>query len=156
MQNKGLYELHLQKSFGMITIDVKRVHGDFGFEASDAHGHHIKIDTSPETGGENFGVRPMQSLLMGLGGCSGIDIVSILKKQRQQIEHFSMHIEGEREQGKEPSLWKTIHILFALKGNIDAEKAKRACELSIDKYCSVAATLRAAGADISWEVKVNE
>jgi putative redox protein len=154
MQNKGLYELHLQKSFIMITIDVKRVHGDFGFEASDAHGHKIKLDTSPETGGENFGVRPMQSLLMGLGGCSGIDVVSILKKQRQQVEHFSMHISGEREQGKEPSLWKTIHIVFTVKGNIDPEKAKRACELSIDKYCSVAATLRAAGANITWEVVV--
>src|SRR5579863_1696761 len=100
MQNKGLYELHLQKSFGMITIDVKRVHGDFGFEASDAHGHHIKIDTSPETGGENFGVRPMQALLMGLGGCSGIDILTILKKQRQEVKDYKMTINGQRETGK--------------------------------------------------------
>lgn len=138
----------------MIAIDVNRVHGDFGFEASDAYEHSIKLDTSPETGGDNFGVRPMQSLLMALGGCSGIDVVSILKKQRQQIDHFHMHIEGEREQGKEPSLWKVIHVVFTLKGNIEQEKAKRACELSMDKYCSVAATLRAAGANITWEVMV--
>jgi putative redox protein len=65
-----------------------------------------------------------------------------------------MHIEGEREAGKEPSLWKTINIIFELKGNIDLEKAKRACELSMDKYCSVAATLRSAGASINWEVRI--
>lgn len=138
----------------MINIELTRVNGDFGFEARDADGHKVKLDSSPETGGENFGVRPMQNLLMSLGGCSGIDIVSILKKQRQQIDGFNMFIEGEREQGKEPSLWKTINIIFELKGDVDIEKAKRACELSIDKYCSVAATLRAAGAAIKWEVRV--
>lgn len=138
----------------MIEITLDRKEGDFGFEAKDAQGHIIKIDSSLENGGANFGVRPMQSLLMGLGGCSGIDVVSILKKQRQVIESFKMTIQGEREQGKEPSLWKTIHIVFELSGQVDEEKAKRACVLSIDKYCSVAETLRRAGASITWEVKV--
>ncbi len=138
----------------MIHITVDRVHGDYGFEASDTHGHKVRLDTSPETGGHNFGVRPMQILLMGLGGCSGIDIVSILKKQRQTVKSFRMLIDGEREHGVEPSLWKDIKIIFELKGRIDLEKAKRACELSIDKYCSVAATLRKAGCKIKWEVKV--
>jgi putative redox protein len=138
----------------MINIELKRVHGDFGFEARDANGHTVKLDSSPETGGENFGVRPMQMLLMGLGGCSGIDIVSILKKQKQVVEGFNMHIEGEREHDKEPSLWESINIIFELKGKIDIEKAKRACELSIGKYCSVAATIRGAGAKINWEVRV--
>ncbi len=141
----------------MIHIEVNRVNGDFGFEAEDEHGHTVTLDTSPETGGRNFGVRPMQILLMGIGGCSGIDVVSILKKQRQTIDSFRIHIDGEREQGKEPSLWKHIKIVFELKGEIDPEKAKRACELSIDKYCSVAATLRAAGCKIEWEtiIKTN-
>jgi len=138
----------------MINIELKRVHGDFGFEARDANGHTVRLDSSPESGGENFGIRPMQMLLMSLGGCSGIDIVSILKKQRQQVDGFNMHIEGEREQGKEPSLWKKVNIIFELTGNIDPEKAKRACELSLDKYCSVAATLKAAGCDMKWEVRV--
>jgi putative redox protein len=138
----------------MINIELKRVNGDFGFEARDANGHTVRLDSSPETGGENFGVRPMQMLLMGLGGCSGIDIVSILKKQRQNVEGFNMHIEGERQQDKDPSLWENISIIFELKGKIDLEKAKRACELSIGKYCSVAATLRAAGAHIKWEVRI--
>jgi putative redox protein len=140
----------------MINIELTRLHGDFGFEARDSNGHTVRLDSSPESGGENFGVRPMQILLMGLGGCSGIDIVSILKKQRQQVDGFNMFIEGEREPGKEPSLWKTVNIVFELKGNIDIEKAKRACELSIDKYCSVAATLKAAGCNIKWEVRIRE
>ena len=138
----------------MIEITLDRKEGDFGFEATDAQGHVIKIDSSIENGGANFGARPMQLLLMALGGCSGIDVVSILKKQRQVIEGFRMNIKGEREQGKEPSLWTTIHIVFELSGQVDEEKAKRACTLSIDKYCSVAETLRRAGATITWEVKV--
>ncbi len=139
----------------MIKIGVERLHPDFGFEATDAYGHKVPIDTSPEEGGTSFGVRPMQLLLMGLGGCSGIDIVSILKKQRQTVEGFSMNIEGERETGKEPSLWKTIRIIFELRGNIDPVKAYRACELSMEKYCSVGETLRRAGCELKWEVKVN-
>src|SRR5688572_30461229 len=106
----------------MIKVEIERVEGDYGFEARDANGHTIRIDTSLETGGTNFGVRPMQMLIMGLGGCSGIDIVSILKKQRQEIEGFKMIVEGERESGKEPSLWHDVTIIFELRGNIDPAK----------------------------------
>ena len=139
----------------MIQINLKRVQADCGFEATDINGHVIRMDTSPETGGVNFGVRPMQVLLMGLGGCSGIDIVMILKKQRQTVDDFSIRIEGERETGKDPSLWKNVKVIFELTGKIDMEKAERACELSMDKYCSVAETLRRGGTQFSWEVRVN-
>jgi putative redox protein len=138
----------------MITIEVNRVQDDYGFEARDANGHTVRIDTSPETGGKNFGARPMQLLLMALGGCSGIDVVSILKKQRQELKGYKTFIEGEREQGKEPSLWKTVKVIFELTGNIDQDKAERACALSMEKYCSVAETLRRAGCDLQWEVRV--
>ncbi len=93
---------------------------------------------------------------MGLGGCSGMDIVSILNKQRQKIETFSMDIHADRETGKEPALWTNAHIIFELKGEIEPDKAKKACELSMDKYCSVAATLKAANCIITWEVRVND
>lgn len=139
----------------MIEINLHRKEGDFGFEATDANGHVVRLDTSDETGGVNFGVRPMQMLLMGLGGCSAIDIVMILKKQRQVISDFSIKITGEREPGKEPSLWQTVKIIFFLKGDIDKEKAERACQLSMDKYCSVAATLLKSGTNLTWEVVVN-
>ena len=70
----------------MIHVEVKLANGEYGFEAADAFGHKVKLDTSPDTGGKNFGVRPMQMLLMGLAACSGIDIMSILRKQRQTVE----------------------------------------------------------------------
>ena len=140
----------------MVKIEVDRVSGDYGFEATDAYGHKVRIDNSPEGGGSNFGARPMQLLLMGLGGCSGIDIISILKKQRQTVKRFSMHIEGEREKGKEPSLWESVKIIFELEGDIDPDKAQRAVQLSMDKYCSVAETLRRAGGELKWEVRVNQ
>ena len=139
----------------MVEITIDRVEGDYGFQAKDALGHAVKIDSSIENGGKNFGTRPTQLLLMGLGSCSGIDIVAILNKQKQTIDSFKMHIKGQREKDKTPALWETIHMVFELRGNIDEDKASRACALSVDKYCTVAETLRRAGAKITWEVKVN-
>jgi putative redox protein len=156
MQNKCLGTVNLQKTFNyMVQIQIDRVSGDFGFEAKDAFGHVVRMDSSPESGGEDFGVRPMQMLLMALGGCSGIDVISILKKQRQPVEGYKMAIEGHREHGKEPALWINVHVIFELTGQIDPDKAKKACELSMDKYCSVAATLREAHCNITWAVTLN-
>jgi putative redox protein len=139
----------------MIEINLKRKNGDFGFEATDANGHTALMDSSAESGGLGSGIRPMQMLLMGLGGCSAIDIVMILKKQRQQMDDFSIRITGEREPGKEPSLWQTVTIIFYLTGKMDAEKAARACELSMNKYCSVAETLKRSGTILKWEMVLN-
>ena len=139
----------------MVKVELERVNGAFGFEAKDSNGHTVKMDTSPETGGENFGIRPMQLLLMGLGGCSGIDILSILKKQRQNVTGFRMRIEGEREPGKEPSLWKNIELVFEFEGEVELDKAEKACALSMEKYCSVSETLKRAGAALSWKVVIN-
>ncbi|HEY8389326.1 MAG TPA: OsmC family protein [Parasegetibacter sp.] len=140
----------------MVKIDIKRTKGDFGFEASDANGHTIFMDASPEIGGGDSGARPMQVLLMGLGGCSGIDIVNILKKQRQDLQDIAMTIEAERETGKEPALWMKANIVFHLNGNLDPSKAQKAADLSMEKYCSVAETLRRAGCEITWEVRINQ
>jgi putative redox protein len=145
---------YLCKNLFMVHVEVLRVSNDYGFEGKDAVGHTVKMDTSPESGGHNFGIRPMQMLLMGLGGCSGIDIVSILKKQKQSLEGLRILIDGVRETGKEPTLWKHVKIIFEMKGPVEPEKAKRACALSIEKYCSVAATLMGAGCKIDWEIKL--
>jgi putative redox protein len=139
----------------MAKIELSRVHGDFGFEATDEQGHTLKMDSSPESGGQNFGVRPMQTLLMALGGCSAIDVLTILKKQRQDVKEYKMVINGEREAGKEPSLWQDIDVEFHLWGEIDEDKANKAVELSVGKYCSVAATLVKAGADLRWKVVIH-
>ncbi len=140
----------------MVKVELQRANGAFGFEAKDANGHVVKMDTSPETGGTDFGVRPMQLLLMGLGGCSAIDIISILKKQRQEVKDFKIAIEGERQPGKEPALWQDVAIVFEFTGNIDQEKAEKAVALSMNKYCSVAATLKDSGTDIKWKVLINK
>ncbi len=139
----------------MKIIELSRVQLDYGFEATDANGHVVKIDTSEESGGNNYGVRPMQMLLMAVAGCSAIDVISILKKQKQNITDYKMVVRGEREQGVEPSLWKEVEIEFHIYGEVDETKAQRAADLSISKYCSVAATLKAAGANIEYKVFVH-
>ena len=139
----------------MSKIELARVKGDFGFEAKDEQGHVVRMDSSPESGGWDFGVRPMQMLLMGLAGCSAIDVITILKKQRQDVKDYKMVVNGDREAGVEPSLWREISIEFHLYGKVDEDKAVKAAELSINKYCSVAATLVKAGAQIKWKVFVH-
>lgn len=137
------------------TVTISRVSGDYGFEAVDSSGSRITMDTSPDHGGSDFGVRPMQNLLMSLGGCSGIDVVGILKKQRQEYTALRIVVEGEREQGALPALWVSAHMIFGFDGGLDAAKAVHAAKLSVEKYCSVAETLRRAGCEITWEVVVN-
>jgi putative redox protein len=139
-----------------MRIELKRLDDAFHFEAKSETGNIALMDAGENIGGHNKGVRPMQMLLMGLGGCSAIDVVLILKKQRQVIEDFTISIDGEREKDKEPSLWQTIGIHFKFKGQIDKEKAERAVQLSLEKYCSVSRTLEIAGAKISYKVSVNE
>lgn len=138
-----------------MKVQLQRLDDAFQFEAKNEHGNSIIFDIAPEMGGKGKGVRPMQSLLMALGGCSAVDIIMILKKQKQEITDFRIEIDGEREKGKEPSLWQEVHAIFHLDGTIDPEKAKRAVALSMEKYCSVAATLEKAEAKITWEVRVN-
>lgn len=133
---------------------MERKTGDFGFLAKDENGNILQTDSSIENGGSNYGFRPMQLILAGLGSCSAIDIVSILKKQRQSVEGFKIKIAGEREKNKIPSLWKSVEITFELHGNIDIQKAKKAAALSMEKHCSVAETLRRGGTEITWNVTV--
>lgn len=136
----------------MVKVELKRTSGDFGFEVIDANSQVLHTDSSVENGGGNTGFRPMQLLLAALGSCSAIDMVSILKKQRQEITGFTIEVTGERESNVVPSLWKYCKIIFRLDGPIDRDKAEKSAALSMEKYCSVAETLRRAGAFIEWEV----
>ena len=125
----------------MITIDLKRVSGDFHLEATNDTGNSVHLDASPDIGGTGKGMRPMQLLLAALGGCSSVDLVMILKKQKQDLKDISITVTGEREQGKVPSLYTDAHIHFKLIGNLDKEKVEKAIVLAVEKYCSVAKTL---------------
>ena len=117
------------------------------------NGNYISIDNKSVENPK--GVSPMELLLMGVAGCSSIDIVSILKKQKQIFEDLIIDVEGFRESGDLPSLFKKIHADVRFTGNLDPKKAYRACELSFTKYCSVSKTLEAT-AEISFSVYVNE
>lgn len=124
-----------------MKIKVDRIDGLFHFVGKDINGTEVHMDAAETIGGTDKGIRPMQMLLYGLAGCSGIDVVSILNKQKQTIEDISIEIEAEREKDKQPSLFTEIHVHFILKGKIDEIKAQKALDLTFDKYCSVAKTL---------------
>ena len=96
----------------------------------------------------------MQLLLSAIGGCSAIDVISILKKQKQLITDFEIEVEGDRQKIEEFSLWKTIVLHFKISGEVDNEKAEKAIKLSLDKYCSVSKTLEPT-AIISYKLTVN-
>lgn len=138
----------------MAKIELDLVNGKYGFEAKDTEGHVVRMDSKPEMGGENFGTRPMQLLLDALAGCSSVDVISILSKQKQEVKGLHVEVSGERGAKGDLSMWENIQIAFQLKGNIDPDKATKAVHLSLEKYCSVAATLVAAGAAIIPTVEV--
>ena len=122
-------------------IKVKWIDGS-RFVASDDKGHSIVMDVPKERGGEGSGFGPMQLLLAAFGGCSGIDVVGMLRKQRQKLEDLEILVSVERL-SEPPRVYSKVHVEYKLKGKDLREKAvQRATQLSQDKYCSVAATLR--------------
>lgn len=122
-------------------------------EAVNEQGNTIHMDASPDVGGTNQGMRPMQLLLAAMGGCSTIDIVNILKKQRQDLKDIKITVTGEREKDVVPALYTAVHAHFKLYGNIDRDKAEKAVALGVDKYCSVAKTLeKSAKITYSFEI----
>ena len=139
----------------MALITARLAEKDYGLDITDADGHTMRIDIPVAQGGNGSGFRPMQMLLSALCGCSAVDVISILKKQRQPLENLTIEVDGQREEGKEPSLWKNITIVFSITGEVEPFKAYRAVDLSMEKYCSVAETLRIAGADIQFNVIIN-
>ncbi len=125
----------------MIKIDIGRVSDTFHLEATNEGGNAVHLDASPDIGGTNKGMRPMQLMLTALGGCSSIDLINILKKQKQDLKDIKITVTGEREKDAVPSLFTEVHVHFRLFGNIDHDKAQKAVSLAVDKYCSVAKTL---------------
>ena len=125
-----------------MKVTLNRVNENFHFELKNDRGHLVNVDARPEFGGNDMGPSPMELVLMGVAGCSGIDMISILKKQRQEITSFKAEVEGERVQVGEAKPFKDIHVVFYLEGDIIPEKAARAAQLSFDKYSSLSKTLQ--------------
>ncbi len=139
----------------MYKIQVERLDDAFHFVGTNERGNKVHMDTGAEEGGSGEGAGPMQLLVMAIGGCSGIDIISILKKGRQQVDDFKVDLTAERAEGEVPSLFTKIHAHYTLKGDLDHEKVKRAIELSMGKYCSVSKTIEAT-AEITFSYTVND
>ncbi len=115
--------------------------GNKAFEATSSTGHKVMMDASPEVGGEDKGSRPMELLLMGLGGCSGIDVTMMLEKGKQDVKGCDMEITAERADGV-PAVYTKINLHFIVTGtDLNEKKVARAVELSADKYCSVSKML---------------
>lgn len=137
-----------------MKVELKRVNDAVHFEATGSGNVKVNIDGSPEIGGQGLGVRPMELVLTALGSCSSLDLISILKKQRQEISDFSVSVEGERREAI-PKTFTNIHLAFKLSGNIDQAKAEKAAELAVKKYCSVHDMLAAGGVEITYSLEIN-
>ena len=135
-----------------MKITLNRINDDYLFECTNQAGNKILLDNTSQPNAQ--GVSPMESILMAVAGCSGIDMVSILKKQRQEITNFSAVVEGERIQVDEAKPFKTILVKFLLEGTVDPKKAQKSAELSFEKYCSVSKTLEP-NVTVNYEVYVN-
>ena len=124
-----------------MDVLLERINNDYLFEVANSNGHRVLLDNSTKTEGSVKGISPMELLLMGLAGCSSIDIVAILSKQKINPTSIKMKVNGERTPGAIPALFHTINVDVILEGDFAAEKAQRAVDLSFEKYCSVSKTL---------------
>jgi putative redox protein len=125
------------------------------FVGESGSGHAVVMDGAPEHGGRDLGLRPMEMLLLGLGGCTAIDVMLILKKGREAVADCAIEIEAERAD-TDPKIFTRIHLHYVLTGrNLARPKVERAIELSAEKYCSASAML-ARAAEITHDFEIRE
>jgi len=137
-----------------MNVTVNWLQKDFHMEADNEEGGKIRMDGNTEIGGLEGGMSPMQLLLAGIGGCSAIDVISILEKQKQELDNLIVDVDAEKVKMKEGySEFKKIHLHFKFSGNLDVKKVERALKLSITKYCSVSKALEK-GSEISYDYSI--
>lgn len=137
-----------------MKASVKWVDG-VSFVAESASGHSVVLDGPPEHGGRNVGIRPMEMLLLGMGGCTAFDVMHILKKGRQQVTDCRVDIDAERAE-QEPKVFTRIHVHFTITGRgLKEAQVKRAVVLSAEKYCSASIMLGKTAA-ISHDYEIHE
>ncbi|MFE8070579.1 OsmC family protein [Marinobacteraceae bacterium S3BR75-40.1] len=128
--------------------------GEASFEGHSGSGHTVVMDGPPDHGGQNKGPRPMEMMLLGLGGCTSFDVMSILKKSRQAVTDCETRIEAERS-NEVPSVFTRIHIHFVVTGdNLKENLVKRAVQLSAEKYCSASIMLERGGVEITHDYEI--
>lgn len=130
--------------------------GNASFKTTSGSGHSVQLDGPPDHGGENLGPRPMELLLMGVGGCSSFDVMSILKKSRQEVTACHAELEAERADAV-PAVFTSIHLHFVVTGhNLKEKQVERAVSLSAEKYCSASIMLGQAGVKITHSFEMRE
>ena len=120
-----------------MEINLIRKSGKFNFEAENESGFTVELDANPAIGGTGKGFRPMEMLLVGLGGCSGIDMVNILTKQKELLDDIKINIQATRRTEEVPAIFEIINIRFDLFGAVNEQKVRRALQMTFEKYCSV-------------------
>jgi putative redox protein len=120
-----------------MKVFLKRVNNSVLFEASNGRGHTIKIEGSRDIGGQDSAPSPTELLLMSQAGCTAIDVVELLKKMRQPLEHLEIETEGHRAQDQVPKIFTGIHLHYKLYGDVNPEKADKAIAMSLSKYCTI-------------------
>ncbi|MBN2732852.1 MAG: OsmC family protein [Balneolaceae bacterium] len=137
-----------------MNITVQKLEKKMHMEAVNEQGGKIRMDGNTQIGGLQGGFSPLQLLLAGIGGCSAIDIMGILEKQKQSLEDLQVEVNGDKQSTGTYSEFKTIHLKFIFTGNLDEKKVKRAIDLSLNKYCSVSKALEK-GSEItsSYEIR---
>jgi putative redox protein len=136
----------------MPSATVRFVDG-MQFVATSGSGHAVVMDTTEDVGGHDTGPRPTELVLIALGGCTGMDVVSILRKMQVHFTRFEMEIQGERAP-EHPKHFTNIQIVYKVWGDVPEEKLKRAIELSLEKYCSVSNSLKPK-AQVSYQYQIN-
>jgi putative redox protein len=140
-----------------MEINLIRKNNKFNFEATNSIGQTVELDAKPEIGGEGRGFRPMEMLLVGLGGCSGIDMVNVLTKQKEPLNDIKIKIKANRKIEDTPPIFDVINIHFDLFGDLNIQRVERALALTFEKYCSVSNILeRSATIKFSYAIHVPE
>lgn len=133
-----------------------RWEGEAKFRATAASGHEVLMDGPPDIGGVNAGPRPMEMLLMGIGGCSSVDVVHILKKARQDVTGCICEMAAERAP-EPPQVFTKLHLHFVVTGRgLKENQVRRAVELSAEKYCSASIMVSRSGATVSHSHEIRE
>ena len=136
-----------------MNINLVRKSGKFNFEAENESGFTVELDAKAAIGGEGKGFRPMEMLLVGLGGCSGIDMVNVLTKQKEPLDDIKIVINATRKDEEMPPIFDEINIHFDLHGDLSTAKVERALALTFEKYCSVSNILgRSAKIKFTYEI----
>ena len=135
-----------------MELALAKTKGVFGMELKNERGAIVKMNATPKIGGEEIGFRPMELLAGSLAGCSSIDILNILQKQKLFPKIFEVKIKASRRENEVPSTFETIHLIFQVSSEIPILKVEKAASLSVEKYCSVSKILEPT-CKVTWEVE---